>query len=313
MLFGGSMNAVTDLVGRTAGFKNPTSAASLLSFAAPMVVNFFGKQIHEGGLDAGGLSNLLTSERDSIVAAAPPVFTNVLESAPQAPRVEEREVPLTATPGDRPYVGDTRTERSGRWLWPAVGIAAVLLAWIAVSVSRPHRAAERVSASVSAGDSMANRAGGVIDTAGGEVSGTVGGLGAYGRRALPNGVAIYVPANGMEARVIEFVEGTQPVGTHTSFDFDRVTFAQNSVQLLPGSQQQLKNVASIMRAYPDLTVRIEGYSDNAGSPVTNLKLSQQRANAVKQALVQRGIASSRVKAEGGGPRNRRVALDITHK
>ena len=123
-LFGGKTDAVTDLLGRTAGFKNPTSASSLLAFAVPMVINFFGKKVHEGGLDASSLTNLLTSERDSITAAAPPGLMNVLESAPQTPRVEEREIQRTVTPADRPYIGDTRTERGGRWLWPAVGIAA---------------------------------------------------------------------------------------------------------------------------------------------------------------------------------------------
>jgi len=68
-----------------------------------------------------------------------------------------------------------------------------------------------------------------------------------------------------------------------------------------------------MRAYPDMTVRIEGFSDNSGSPVANLKLSQQRASVVKQALVASGISSGRMAAEAGGVRNRRVALEITHK
>ena len=92
MLFGGQTSAVTDLLGRTAGFKNPTSAPALFRFAVPMVINFLGQKIHEGGLDASGLSKLLTSERDSIGAAAPPGFMNVLESAPQTPHVE-RELP----------------------------------------------------------------------------------------------------------------------------------------------------------------------------------------------------------------------------
>ena len=309
-LFGAHTNLVVDLIGRTSGLKNPISASSLLSFAIPTVLNFLGKQVHEHGLDAAGLSILVSSERDSILAAAPPGFMDVLESASPAPRVE-REVARTAIPADRPYVGDTRTEGGGRWLWPAVGVSAALLALIAISVSRPHRVAQRVSTTVPAIDTLKSRAGAVLDTAGGEVSIAVGSLGAYGRRALPHGVSIYVPANGMESKVIEFIEGTQPVGSHPSFDFDRVTFAQNSAQLLPGSQEQLKSVATIMRAYPDVTVRIAGYSDNTGSPVENLKLSQRRANAVKQALVQRGVASSRVKAEPGGVRNRRVALEIT--
>ena len=309
-LFDGHINLVVDLIGRTAGFKNPVSASSLLSFAIPVVFNFIGKKTHDEGLNAGGLANLLTSERDSILAAAPPGFTDVLESPPPSPRVE-REVVRTATPGERPYVGDTRTERGGRWLWPAVGVTAALLALIAITVSRPHRAAQRVGANLPAIDTVMSRPGAVLDTAGGEVNLGAGSLGAYGRRALPNGAAIYVPANGMESQVISFIEGTQPVGTHSTFDFDRVTFAQGSTQFLPGSREQLHSVAAIMRAYPDVTVRIEGYGDNVGSPVKDLKLSQQRANAIRHALEVSGVAPSRMKAEAGGVRNRRVALDVT--
>jgi OOP family OmpA-OmpF porin len=310
MLFGGQTNAIADLLGRTAGFKKSTSALMLLNFAAPMVLNFFGKKIRDDGLNAGSLTNLLTSERDSIVAAAPPGFMNVLGSAPQTPYVE-RELRRTATPADRPYIGDTRTERSGRWLWPAVGVAAAVLAWIAISQSRPHRVARRVTAGVSAMDTMANRTGRVIDTAGGEVN--ISGLGALGKRRLPNGIIINVPAFGMESRVLGFIEGPQSASELATFDFDRLTFDQGSAHVQPGSLDQLNNVASIMRAYPDVTVKISGFSDNAGSPVSNLKLSQQRANAVKQALVASGIASSRMTTEAGGVRNRRVALEITHK
>jgi len=311
MLFGGGTTAVAESLGRTVGFKNPTSVTALLSFAAPMVVNFLGKKVHEDGLDATKLSNLLTSERETIDAAAPPGFMNTLEGAPPAPLVEEREVEIAAVPGDRPYVGDTHTERSGRWLWPAVGIAAALLAWIAISVSRPHRAEQRTTASVSPMDTMANRTGGVIDTAGGEVS--ISGLGALGKRRLPSGVIINVPAYGMESRVIGFIEGSQPVSDHSTFDFDRLNFFEGSAHLQPGSLDQLNNVAAIMRAYPTMTVKIEGFSDNTSSPRDNLKLSQQRASAVKQALVASGISSSRMTAEPGGVRNQRVAFEITHK
>ncbi len=311
-LFGAHTNLVVDLVGRTAGFKNPISASSLLSFAIPTVLNFIGKKVHDEGLDAPRLSILLASERDSILAAAPPGFMDVLESAPPVSHVE-REVARTAVPADRPYVGDTRTEGSGRWLWPAVGVSAALLALIAISVSRPHRAEQRVSTNVSAIDTVRSRPGAVLDTAGGEVNLGARGLGAYSRRALPNGVSLYVPANGMESRVIAFIEGTQPTGTIASFDLDRLTFAQGSTQFLPGSREQLHNIASIMRAYPDVSVKIEGYSDNIGSPVNNLRMSQQRANAVKHALEVSGIARSRMKTEAGGVRNRRVAVEIVHK
>jgi outer membrane protein OmpA-like peptidoglycan-associated protein len=139
------------------------------------------------------------------------------------------------------------------------------------------------------------------------------GLGALGKRRLPSGVIIDVPAYGMETRVIDYIEGSQIASELATFDFDRLTFDKGSAQLRPESQEQIHNIASIMRAYPRVTVKIEGYSDNAGSPVTNLKLSQQRANAVKQAIVGSGISSSRVTSEAGGVRNRRVALEVTNK
>jgi flagellar motor protein MotB len=315
MLFGDRTNAVAELIGRTTRFKNPTSASALLSFAVPVVLNFLGKKIHDEGLHAASLPTVLSSERASIVAAAPPAFMYVLESSPRPARVEEREIERTATPADRPYVGDTRAESSarGKRLWVAVGVAAVVLAGIAISVSRPHRAARRVSASVSAMDTSANRAGRVIDTAGGEVSANISGLGSLGKRRLPNGLIIDVPAYGMESRVIGFIEGPQTANQLATFDFDRLSFAPGTAEILPESQDQLRDVAAIMRAYPGMTVKVAGYSDNAGSPSTNLKLSQHRANAVKQALVASGIASSRITTEAGGVRNRRVALEITHK
>jgi len=309
-LFGSHTNLVVDLVGRTAGFKNPMAGASLLSFAVPMLLNFVGKRVHDDGLDPIKLSNMLTGERESILAAAPTGLMDVLESAPATPHVE-REVAMIPEPADRPYVGDTRTERGGRWLWPAVGVSAALLALIAISVSRPHRQAQRVSTNLPAIDTVSRRPGAVLDTAGGEVAIGVGSLGAYGRRALPNGVAIYVPSNGMESRAIAFIEGSHPVGTHASFDLDRLAFAQGSTQFLPGSREQLHSVAAIMRAYPDVTLRIEGYGDNVGAPGPNLKLSQQRANTVKHALEVAGIPSNRMKAEPGGVRNRRIAVEIT--
>jgi flagellar motor protein MotB len=278
-----------------------------------MVLNFLGRKVHEDGLNAGSLSSLLTSERDSIIGAAPPGLMNALETMPQTPRVEEREIERTAVPADRPYVGDTRNEGGGRWLWRAVGVAAVILALIAITVSRPHRVERRMSAAVPPLDTMPNRSGTVIDTAGGEVSTPLSGLGALGKRRLPSGVIIDVPAYGMETRVIDYIESAQTASALATFDFDRLSFDQSSASLRPGSQKQIHTIASIMRAYPRVTVKIEGYSDNAGSPVANLKLSQQRANAVKQALVESGISSSRVTAEAGGVRNRRVALEVTNK
>lgn len=63
---------------------------------------------------------------------------------------------------------------------------------------------------------------------------------------------------------------------------------------------KIEKVAIFMRKYPDTTAVIEGHSDEVGSSVDNMRLSQTRAENVVSYLVGRGIARSRLKAEGYG-------------
>jgi outer membrane protein OmpA-like peptidoglycan-associated protein len=63
----------------------------------------------------------------------------------------------------------------------------------------------------------------------------------------------------------------------------------------------LDRVAALLETYPDLNVRIEGHTDSLGDAAANLALSQQRAEAVKQALIERGVAPERLTARGLGP------------
>ncbi|MFD1215859.1 MULTISPECIES: OmpA family protein [Microbulbifer] len=56
----------------------------------------------------------------------------------------------------------------------------------------------------------------------------------------------------------------------------------------------------IMRDFPDLKIAVEGHTDNAGDSAKNQKLSQWRANWVKQFLLERGISAERVEAQGYG-------------
>ncbi|NCC28088.1 MAG: hypothetical protein EOM22_08055 [Gammaproteobacteria bacterium] len=63
----------------------------------------------------------------------------------------------------------------------------------------------------------------------------------------------------------------------------------------------LDRIAALLETYPDLGVRIEGHTDSLGDAATNLALSQQRADAVKQALIERGVEPGRLTAQGLGP------------
>jgi outer membrane protein OmpA-like peptidoglycan-associated protein len=83
-----------------------------------------------------------------------------------------------------------------------------------------------------------------------------------------------------------------------------VLFVSGKAELLPIAQQKLNDVAEALKQTEDeKAIKIEGYTDSRGSDETNLKLSQQRAEAVRSYLVARGVKPERVTAEGKGEQN----------
>ena len=77
-------------------------------------------------------------------------------------------------------------------------------------------------------------------------------------------------------------------------------FPVSKATLPKGNLPSIDRIAGLMTDYPKLTARIEGHTDASGREETNLALAQARADAVKQTLVQRGIAAERLEAVGIG-------------
>lgn len=86
------------------------------------------------------------------------------------------------------------------------------------------------------------------------------------------------------------------------FDFDKAT-------LRPESFPELGRVVELMENNPTLEIEISGHTDDKGSDDYNLKLSQNRANAVKKYVVNKKISSSRIMAKGYGERQPEVSND----
>jgi outer membrane protein OmpA-like peptidoglycan-associated protein len=113
------------------------------------------------------------------------------------------------------------------------------------------------------------------------------------------------------------IQRTQNVLTATfksevMFDFDSST-------LKPGAYQEMDRVARILNKYSQTTIRVEGHTDAKGSEAYNQTLSEKRAMAVKNALVQRGVDPLRIQTVGYGESqpissndavNRRVSIVI---
>jgi outer membrane protein OmpA-like peptidoglycan-associated protein len=77
------------------------------------------------------------------------------------------------------------------------------------------------------------------------------------------------------------------------FDFNRATIRSVSFPIL-------NTVAQVMRDYPDITIEVGGHTDSRGGDAFNLRLSDERANAVRQYLIEQGIAANRMTAQGYG-------------
>jgi len=79
-----------------------------------------------------------------------------------------------------------------------------------------------------------------------------------------------------------------------------VSFGPGNAALPPGRNTGLDEVAGIMIRYPEVRIEVQGHTDGQGGEEANLRLSQERANAVKAYLVKRGVDPGRIVATGYG-------------
>ncbi|HEY1901425.1 MAG TPA: OmpA family protein [Terracidiphilus sp.] len=104
-----------------------------------------------------------------------------------------------------------------------------------------------------------------------------------------------------------------------------VLFDFNKYTLKPEAREKLAKVSGILLAYPNLKLQVEGYTDNIGSDEYNQKLSEQRADGVRDYLVSQSVSDANVTAKGlgksdpiadnstnaGRAQNRRVELVVS--
>ena len=79
-----------------------------------------------------------------------------------------------------------------------------------------------------------------------------------------------------------------------------VLFDTGKYTLKPGAREKLAKVSGIILAYPSLKLEVEGHTDSVGTDEYNMTLSENRANAVRDFLVQQGINTSSIAARGFG-------------
>jgi OmpA-OmpF porin, OOP family len=296
-IFGSNMSSVTDSLSRSTGLASG-KMGSVLSMAAPLLLGVIGQHVRQNGLSASDLGNTLKAEAPSFQRFLPAGLSSILGGATSA---------VAATPAKVAAAGN-------RWLWPLVILALLVIG----AIWYFNRAKEPVSNAVQTASNAASNAGAAVSSA----------LGDFFKTKLPDGVELNIPQFGIENKLISFLnDSSKPVDTTTWFNFDRLLFDTGQATLQPSSQEQLGNIAAILKAYPNVHVKIGGYTDNTGDAAANLALSEARAKNVMDALVAAGIDPSRLESKGygdqypvgdnntedGRAQNRRIALLVTQK
>src|SRR3990170_4227969 len=106
----------------------------------------------------------------------------------------------------------------------------------------------------------------------------------------------------------EIIRGTNPVDPNDDvvkigvpIVLEGVTFETNKAAITPESSQILRSALKTLTTYPEIQVEVSGHTDNVGNKKSNLRLSQRRAEAVREWLIERGIDPVRIVAKGYGP------------
>ena len=116
-----------------------------------------------------------------------------------------------------------------------------------------------------------------------------------------------------------------PIQNKFTKDFKNVFFEVNAAQLTRASFVELDALVNYLESSANATILIEGHTDNTGTDIANMNLSEKRANAIAQYLISKGIVKERIATKGfgaskpiadnntqaGRAKNRRTSFTIT--
>lgn len=205
------------------------------------------------------------------------------------------------------------------------GLAAVSLVGLSACVTDPNTGERHISRTAIGG--LGGAAAGYL------LGGIIGGKTARIVGAGLGGVAGGVIGHQMDQQIKELKESTAGTGVDVTeipgedaflVNLPDVTFATGSTVISPTFQATLNQVADSMVRYPNSLIDVYGHTDTVGSTASNQRLSEERARAVTNYLVSRGVAASRIRWQGFGetqlkvqtgdnvnePLNRRVEIKV---
>jgi len=337
----GPWKGVKDMIGNATGAVSGTAgkvvdgAGSAVKGAAGAVTGAAGAAASGVGNVAGAAGNAVKGGVGAVTGAAGKVAGGVGDAA-------------GATVG---------AAKSGmKWLWPLLIIAALAVGafWLLKQAGCNNAATDMAgdvtnTVSGAAGDA----ADGVGDAAGAAADGVSDAAGSAAAAAgelvdgnwvttkgeaislkMEDGTEIATTKGSVIDKLYNFAKDTDAVPNTEKaenwFNFEDVQFETGSANLKASAMPQIENAAKILQAFPNLKIKIGGYTDNTGDVAKNITLSENRAKTVYNAIINKGAAASSFADEAfkgygiehpvasndtdaGRAQNRRIACVVTAK
>lgn len=333
-LVGDKLGSLVDLIAGKSGMKIG-STNSLLKMAGPLVMSLVGKYVKDKALDALGLKNLLMGQKDHIASAMPSGFGDLLglggmlsgaknliadrtnaivDTTKDVADKSAQAVGATAAAATG-AIGATKDAATGAVKsateagksgfgkilpWLVLALAALALLWFLGRGKGGETLKEGVDKIETGAKDVGDAVGNAAETVGDAAADAADKVAeAFRSFELPGGKEIQAAAGSFTAKLANRL--SRPNSDLTkAISFDQVDFKSGSTNFTEGSEEELRNLAEIMMAYPATKIRVVGHTDNTGNADSNMTLSEQRAMSVKNWLGQNGIAADRVEASGKG-------------
>lgn len=308
-LFGGKLGGVTNAISAVSGV-SAGSAGTLLTMAAPLIFGFLKNHVATNNLDAHGLMSLLSGQKDHVASALDGRVASALGMTPVAP-VASATTRVAAAASTVTHTATAAAEDTasgiGKFLPWILGLGAVAAAlYYFMGHKEPAPAPVVESAPVAAVPAATEPAGKVLDLAGGE--------------------KITVKAGGFMESFYDAINNKDWTMTK-ALRLDNVNFDTGKATVTADSAAEIKDIAAVMKAYPNTAIKMVGATDNVGDAASNKALSAGRSAAVKAGVVALGIAADRISTDGIGEespvaandtdenkaQNRRVDVYLTKK
>ncbi len=299
------------------------NSTRLSKISTPMILSTLGQQVQEQNLSVDGLKSLLNGQKDAVKAALPDSFFDSTElssfgwvkkevvknvkpkkvkkdkpskeekaekAAAKAKLKAEKAAAATAATATAVEVDGAAAGGMGflKWLIPLLAVLALVL-FLAVR---------------GCGGSGAQIANAPIIKKPAEVA-TAAATNIFGKvneAAMGLLGNIKFAAGSAGEQMMAFLKNDSNTG-EGRFRFRNLNFASGSANISGESGLEVDNLSSILKAYEDIKVNIEGYTDSQGKAESNQLLSQRRAEAVRTRLIEAGISESRISTKGFGAEN----------